>query len=440
MTPAQAKAFCENDPRALALATFNRAYPSISVETVEELMRRGLFHLVDDDHWRFGDDSNGSKRRLDGRKYVRGDNEGEDWHKLIGLSDVVEHDRKHVVFALEGSKDALAVAELAHRFDFLHQVGIVCALGSGYRPIQRELHQLRGRRVGLIGDNDAVGLKAVQIVSNALHRAGVDHGVWNWPGLEDAGKDLYEVVTGLDALAGPDKKVFPGPDFLSAFEKRISAPCTNTFFFSPSPQTLQPFNASTQEPTPDVISISVDELVAPYVMTKPGTGNEMSFKLARAIKPKELLMEQIDNIFRHWFTKSRPFLPKDADEMKSLKKFYGQMQRVRFLKGELDAACERARTLPPPFIPSLDGNEPAIKVATLCRELQRNAGNRAFLCPVNILVEFVPVRWPAQASWLLHVLERHGVIECVDRGAPNLSGKKGKSTVWRYKLPIDAPN
>jgi hypothetical protein len=173
-------------------------------------------------------------------------------------------------------------------------------------------------------------------------------------------------------------------------------------------------------------------------MREPGTGNEMSFKLARAIKPKELLMEQIDNIFRHWFTKSRPYLPKDADEMKSLNKFYSQMQRARFLKGELDAACERARTLPPPFIPSLDGNEPAIKVAALCRELQRDAGNRAFICPVNILVEFVPVRWPAQASWLLHVLERHKVVACVDRGAPNLPGRKGKSTVWRYLLPMPA--
>src|SRR5205085_2439760 len=117
------------------LATFNRSFPSISAETVEELMRRGLFHWSGE-HWRFADDSNGATRRLDGRKWKRADNGGAEWHKLIGLHDVVEHDRKHVMFALEGSKDALAAAELAHRFGFLHLIGIICALGSGYRPIQ----------------------------------------------------------------------------------------------------------------------------------------------------------------------------------------------------------------------------------------------------------------------------------------------------------------
>jgi len=30
-----------------------------------------------------------------------------------------------------------------------------------------------------------------------------------------------------------------------------------------------------------------------------------------------------------------------------------------------------------------------------------------------------------------------GVIECVDRGVPNRLGKKGKPTMWRYKLPLD---
>jgi len=35
------------------------------------------------------------------------------------------------------------------------------------------------------------------------------------------------------------------------------------------------------------------------------------------------------------------------------------------------------------------------------------------------------LRWPKQARWLLHQLERLGVVECIDRGAPNMKGKKG---------------
>jgi hypothetical protein len=37
---------------------------------------------------------------------------------------------------------------------------------------------------------------------------------------------------------------------------------------------------------------------------------------------------------------------------------------------------------------------------------------------------------------LPHQLECNGVIECVDRGALNSPGKKGKPTMWQYRLPI----
>ena len=105
--------------------------------------------------------------------------------------------------------------------------------------------------------------------------------------------------------------------------------------------------------------------------------------------------------------------------------------------GSLKAACERARTTPAPFIPAIDGNTEANTVAALCRELQRDAGERGFICPVNVVQQFLSLRWPAQAHWLLHQLELNGVIECADRGAPNAPGKKGKPTLWRYRLPLD---
>ena len=104
----------------------------------------------------------------------------------------------------------------------------------------------------------------------------------------------------------------------------------------------------------------------------------------------------------------------------------------------LSAAIERARRTNPPFIPALDGNDEATRLAALCRELQREAGKgRPFICPVNVAQEFLHFRWPEQANWLLHQLERNGVIECVDRGAPNTRGKKGKASMWLYKLPLD---
>ena len=177
---------------------FTKAYPSISVETVDELVRRGLFHCSGD-YWRFGDENNGTTRRLDGRKFTRADNSGADWHKLIGLADVVRHNRKDVLFVIEGSKDVLAAAELAFRSGILEETGVTCALGSGYRPIASEIEQLCSRRVELIGDQDAAGVETTSIVSRALHRAGVEHGIWDWSDWANRDdKDLFDVLITID--------------------------------------------------------------------------------------------------------------------------------------------------------------------------------------------------------------------------------------------------
>jgi hypothetical protein len=59
-----------------------------------------------------------------------------------------------------------------------------------------------------------------------------------------------------------------------------------------------------------------------------------------------------------------------------------------------------------------------------------------FICPVNIVQKFLNFRWPEQARLLLKVLETEKVIECVERGARNKPGQKGRPTLWRYKLPM----
>jgi hypothetical protein len=91
--------------------------------------------------------------------------------------------------------------------------------------------------------------------------------------------------------------------------------------------------------------------------------------------------------------------------------------------------------LPLPDIPGLNTNE--LKVAALMRELQRDAGEKSFICPVNVIVAFVPLRFAEQARRILFVLEQTGVIECVQRGAPHMPGKPGKSSIWRYKRSMN---
>jgi hypothetical protein len=386
----------------------------ISPDTGEEMVQRGLLHF-DGDSWRLGDENNGSTRRLYGN-WKRADNSGPDWHKLIGLDDVVQNDRRNVVFVIEGNKDALAAAEIAHRNGILPETGIICALGSGYRPIRSELEQLRGRQVLVVGDNDAAGIETTEIVCQALEAAGVDHKVWDWTNRPE--KDLYDFLSG---------NLSQNPLFSAFFSS-----------FSPShASTLLPFYPSTTE---TVGGLGQDErlgIVAPFIVAKRGTGNAMSFQLARAVKQRNLNMQNINIIFKLWFEKSRPMLPPDADESQSLQDFYRQLGRVRFTDAGLEAACERARTATPPFIPARDGDIEVAKLAALCRELQRNAGNRPFICSVNVAQRFLGLRWASQANYLLHILEDEKVLECADRGAPNKPGVKGKPTMWRYKFPIE---
>jgi hypothetical protein len=163
----------------------------------------------------------------------------------------------------------------------------------------------------------------------------------------------------------------------------------------------------------------------------------MSFELARAVKAQNLDPANVDRIFQLWFEKSRPMLPPQADQTESQNDFYRRLKRVRFPEKGLSGAIERARTARLPDIASLNHNEAALRLAALCRELQRETGQRPFICSVNVAQKFLQLRWPSQANYLLHILEGEKVIECVDRGRPNKPGVKGKTTLWRYKLPMD---
>src|SRR5262249_3761073 len=152
---------------------------------------------------------------------------------------------------------------------------------------------------------------------------------------------------------------------------------------------------------------------------------------------RNMNMDDKDEIFRLWFAKSRPLLPPDADEAKALSTFYRQLTRVRFMDTALKAACERALDSKGPFIPARDGDKELAKLAALHRELQRDAGDKPYICPVTVIVDFISVRFRPQANHLNHELEHEQVIECVDRGSPYKPGQKGKPTFWRYKLPLD---
>ena len=180
--------------------SLHEAFPIISPATERELRSRNLLSFPSLDHWRLGDGSNGVTRSFSSRKHKHSENAGTNWHRLIGLDDVTAHNRKFVVFVIEGATDALASLELAHRAGLsVSDIGIVAGQGSGYRPIGEEIERLRGRKVLVIGDRDTAGMETVALVSRKLMEHDIDHVVLNWRSFDPAdGKDLFDLLMAID--------------------------------------------------------------------------------------------------------------------------------------------------------------------------------------------------------------------------------------------------
>jgi hypothetical protein len=338
-----------------SVRAFCAVHKAISPDTVIELTRRGLLHL-ETEYWRFGDQSNhGVTRSLNDLDWKHSHTSGPLWHGLIGLNDLVEHDRPQATLVIEGSKDALAAAELARRSGVLSTTGILCALGSGYRPIQAELKKLRGRRLVVIGDNDHAGSETVRLVSDALAALQIEHSIWNWCGDGHCNfgghsicKDLYQWLTRCDG-AGLTRAHIRACVRVCTCAQEVNSKFSPPPFPPPHGSTVQQFNCSTNKSTPGINADELLGIVTPYVLTRKCTGNTKSFQLARAIKLRKFTTAQIDAIHDLWFERSKALLPPGADKSKSLAKFHRQLERVRFTESGLAAAMERARKAKPPL-------------------------------------------------------------------------------------------
>lgn len=412
-----------------------RALSHLSEEALSAAEEAGLLH-VNGSEWRYGDEANaGTSHKLSGGKWRRSRSKGKRWHGLIGLEQALHSDCRGILFVTEGGKDALAAYELLHRAELLPDAAVISALGSGYRPIAAEIQSLRGRKVVLIGDQDAAGRECMKLVSEFLLAHDIEHVALCWP---ESAKDLCELIENHDT--GPIISALKDFFFPSPLSSHYSTFNYSTFNSQLSSQEASQeagkngagfsggFSTSSQE---------ILELVERHVPTKVGTGNTFAFNLARELIERfgnDLGDEIIRLAITRWLERSRSLLPADANFDHTLRKFYGQLSRVKFTTTGLDAARERARNSPLPEIPGL--SEGQRKAAALHRELQREADDGEHICPVNVLAEFLGLEWPEQARWIQRQLEKAEVIRCVKRGAPHTRGVKGRSTTWSYLKPL----
>jgi hypothetical protein len=390
---------------------------TLSPQAISEAVRRGLVSFKKYRGvpcWRFGDQRNGCLRRLDGQPFqingrrvkVAAETRGEAWHRLIGLDDVSTNDRREILLIIEGSKDALAAFEFAHRAG-LAEVGVVTALGSGYRPIPEEVVLLAGRRVFVVNDRDQAGIETVRCVSAALCNYRIDHVVINWNGFPKFhGKDLFDL---LKSLNGQTPSFFGDFfSFPSLLPSSLSSPFSLSSLFSP----------------------------ASYICTASGQRNRKLFELARATKQfenvhqRKLTASELAQIFEDWYAPSSPFIGMGRDEC--LIHFLRVREKVRFVAADVKEVLAQAQSdqLPDIGIKCV----PLQKIAALCRALQRAQIGHPFFCSVRTAMTFAGFASVSAAHDALIALESMGVIECVKRGVP---GKPGNpATRYRYLLPL----
>ena len=94
------------------------------------------------------------------------------------------------------------------------------------------------------------------------------------------------------------------------------------------------------------------------------------------------------------------------------------------------SAADRARRAKVQPFDGYDGLLLA-RLAVLCRELQRDAGDQPFRCPVRFVQAFFDLGQVAHASNLLRQLEVRDLIKCVRRGTQTKGDVRGVPSLYR---------
>jgi hypothetical protein len=439
---------------------------AVSPQAIEEAIRRGLLRFVKhrNSHcWRFGDSRNGSIRRIDGEPFringervkAEGENHGNSWHRLIGLDDVVENNRREILLTPEGTKDALAALHLADAEDRLIDVGVVTALGSAVKLIPDDLEKLRGRRIRIFPDVDAAGHDAAARIAQVIAKPAAEAQIFDLKGLYrndgEPVKDLFD-LTRIDYDDFEANRDLWSITHLDSRGGRVQI-ITDEQKFPPSP--LPPPRGSPESHGFPVYPVSssqelekkLEELAEGSACTERDTARKRRWKLVCDLTAVEkgisrkLAAAELVRTFDKWYKASAPYLDPEKSRDNYLAAFLAELGKVRVPTGEgesLKKALERVSALPITDLPEIPGmpeaHESWRRVVALHRELARGSANGIY---------FLSCRDAAKAHHCLskdsawnvnHALaSRLGVISFMRVGDVRPGGKASE---FRYLLAL----
>jgi hypothetical protein len=440
---------------------------SISPKAISEAIRRGFLRFEKRRRvacWWFGDARNGCWRRLDGlpfeikgqRVKAEAETRGDAWHRLIGLDDVMENDRREILLVTEGSKDALAALHFADAEGTLTSVGVVAALGSGVTLCPDDIEKFRGRRVRIFGDTDTAGRDAVARVANQLLATADEVQIFSLSDLHCRDGALIKDLFDLTLIDSDDFEVnrdlLALTDLNSKGDRVSTAIKEHEFSFSPSPlpHVSPESHGYLVYPVSNCQDLGeeLEELALRNACTKRDTGRRRRWQLERDLKAvgkriaRELNPEELIPTFEKWYSLSRPHLDPKKNHDDYLGKFLGELGKVRVPTGEGEAlrkALEHVSTLPVPALPVPPGIAEAPeswrRLAALHRQLARQSANGTYFLSCRHAAKVHPSLNKDNALTVNRALEQLRVIKCERVGDPRPGGKASE---FRYLLPLNS--
>jgi len=403
-------------------------------------------------------------RRLDGKVWTHrsqpskaDDLPGTSGRRVIGWPIGLLRAREHEnILVCEGGPDLLAAycARDALRANF----GIVCLLGSGLSIHESTRRSFAGKSIRFIAHNDAAGLEFAERNAALLAPVATTVSIISLDGLLTtrgaAASDLCDALAFRDPWCVPDeiaelldftippKRGRIVPVQCGLFDPSATVPKTVT---QENPRITHREHRKTHKMEEREKSKTLAALHAKareLACTQRTQTYRRLFLLAQAVcgyfghrdgKTDPLSTE----VFDMWFGVSRPHLDPKESRAHYLGRFRAAFKKVRVIPNYHDTlakAEERARTATPPEIPDVpDAPEGWRRLAAVCFELQRAAGDTSFFIGVRDAARIATGSRHAQTgSRILEALGEFGVIRCVKRGEQRLGGNASE---FRYMLP-----
>jgi hypothetical protein len=343
--------------------------------------------------WKYGNETVGLWRRLDGRKWdhggkvhtvTRDPGDAEACHRLIGLDWLRNNRNVRWALLCEGQKDALFAHNLAHHDGTLPRIAVLCAHTSGTYVREVDAAALRGKRVRIFVHADPAGRKFAARTAALLtrYRATVD--LFNFDGLSQVnGEPVADLADARpeDVKFASDlqlSNVRATPFVLNTNGEQDTEGSQNTPKNGSKPQIrtqLHSFTATQEGEGTDPLTAGC--MIQGLVPTARGQTNEMAFYVAKRLvgrfgkSPPPQIVQDVATLFfeRAGNAIDRSEISTAADVADLL--FY-KLTKVREA-GAVEGAMLRESSQPPLDIPGLAHRPALVRLLGVCVEMARNS-------------------------------------------------------------------